>query len=168
LAIYFLVAIPHGVPVNPVWQREGGARHAARLLRSHRRLTGHGLLGVPDDSHEAARALYEAPFVVVSHGNEADPILDYGNAVALALWEMSWDELTRTPSRLTAEAPNREERARLLAQVTSRGYIDDYSGIRISRNGRRFRIDRATVWNVFDEAGVRCGQAATFARWEFL
>jgi len=57
---------------------------------------------------------------------------------------MSWAELTRTPSRLTAEAPNREERARLLAAVTARGFIDDYSGVRISKSGRRFRIARAT------------------------
>jgi hypothetical protein len=81
---------------------------------------------------------------------------------------MSWAELTRTPSRLTAEAPNREERARLLAAVTARGFIDDYSGIRISKTGRRFRIAQATVWNLLDEGGQHCGQAATFSSWEFL
>ncbi len=81
---------------------------------------------------------------------------------------MSWDELTRTPSRLTAEAPNREERARLLAAVTAHGFIDDYSGIRISKTGRRFRIAQATVWNLLDEHGIYAGQAAMFSRWEFL
>ena len=30
-------------------------------------------------------------------------MLNYGNRAALTLWEMSWEELTRTPSRLTAE-----------------------------------------------------------------
>ena len=117
---------------------------------------------------ELARCLYEAPFVVVSHGTEADPILNYGNAAAQTLWEMSWDELTRTPSRLTAEAPVREERARLLAAVSARGFIDDYSGIRISKSGRRFQIAKATVWNLITERGERCGQAATFDCWEFL
>jgi predicted DNA-binding protein (UPF0251 family) len=81
---------------------------------------------------------------------------------------MSWAELTRTPSRLTAEAPNREERARLLAEVAARGFIDDYSGIRISKTGRRFRIAQATVWNLLSETGQPCGQAAMFSRWEFL
>ena len=94
--------------------------------------------------------------------------MNYGNAAALALWEMSWAELTRTPSRLTAEAPNRGERARLLAAVTARGFIDDYSGIRISKTGRRFRIAQATVWNLLDEHGIYCGQAAMFSHWEFL
>jgi hypothetical protein len=81
---------------------------------------------------------------------------------------MSWAELTRTPSRLTAEAPNREERARLLAAVTQRGFIDDYSGVRISKTGRRFRFARATVWNLISETGRPGGQAALFDRWEFL
>jgi hypothetical protein len=119
-------------------------------------------------SAEFAQKIFQAPFVLVSHGTEADPILNYGNAAALALWEMSWAELTRTPSRLTAEAPNREERARLLAAVTARGFIDDYSGVRISKSGRRFRIAQATVWNLLDERGNYAGQAAMFSRWEFL
>ena len=81
---------------------------------------------------------------------------------------MSWEELTRTPSRLTAEAPNREERARLLAMVATRGFIDDYSGVRISKAGRRFKISRATVWNLLAQDGQPCGQAAMFREWELL
>jgi hypothetical protein len=115
-----------------------------------------------------AKNIFTAPFVLVSHGTETDPVLNYGNAAALALWEMPWEELTRTPSRLTAEAPNREERARLLAAVTEHGFIDDYSGIRISKTGRRFRIARATVWNLLTEDHQLCGQAAMFGAWEFL
>ena len=117
---------------------------------------------------ELAQRVFEAPFVLVSHGTEADPILNYGNAAALALWEMTWEELTRTPSRLTAEAPNREERARLLDAVTRRGFIDDYSGVRISKSGRRFRISCATVWNLLTETNQPCGQAAMFDKWELV
>ena len=116
-------------------------------------LDGRALLPGIFNPAELAKKIFEAPFVLVSHGTEADPVLNYGNAAALALWEMSWDELTRTPSRLTAEAPNREERARLLAAVTQRGFIDDYSGVRISKTGRRFRIAQATVWNLLSETG---------------
>jgi hypothetical protein len=72
------------------------------------------------------------------------------------------------PSRLTAEAPDRGERARLLAEVSARGYIDDYAGVRVSRSGRRFMIARATVWSLVDEAGRRRGQAATFGTWQPL
>jgi len=115
-----------------------------------------------------ADKIFHASFVLVSHGTEADPVLNYGNAAALALWEMSWAELTHTPSRLTAEAPNRGERGRLLDAVTQRGFIDDYSGVRISRTGRRFKISRATVWNLISENGRPCGQAAMFGKWELL
>ncbi len=81
---------------------------------------------------------------------------------------MSWQELIHTPSRLTAEAPGREERARLLKTVTRRGFIDDYAGVRISITGRHFRISQATVWNLLTEDGKPCGQAAMFGHWEFL
>ncbi len=96
------------------------------------------------------------------------PILTYGNRTALDLFELSWAELTRMPSRLTAEAPDRDERARLLARVSANGYIDDYAGVRVSRTGRRFRIEGATVWNLVDSEGRYLGQAAIFASWAYL
>ena len=43
--------------------------------------------------------------------------------------------------------------------------MDDYSGIRISKTGRRFRIEQAIVWNLTDGVGNQLGQAATFDRW---
>jgi hypothetical protein len=151
-----------------VWQNESVIAHTACLARSFKHFTGRELLAGVGDAVDLARKIYQAPFVLVSHGTQADPILNYGNAAALALWEMSWEELTRTPSRLTAEAPEREERARLLATATARGFIDDYSGVRITKTGRRFRITRATVWNLITEAGEPCGQAAMFSEWKFL
>ena len=144
--------------MQPVWQSEFAVAHAQILARSLRHFTQRELL--PGN--------FSAPFVLVSHGTQADPVLNYGNQAALALWEMSWDEFTRTPSRLTAEAPDREERARLLAAVTAHGFIDDYSGARISKTGRRFAISRATVWNLFAPDGKPHGQAAMFAEWKFI
>lgn len=154
--------------MDAIWQSNWAINHAVCLARSYRQFTGRELLPGGMDARELARKIYEAPFVVVSHGREADPILNYGNATALALWGMSWNEFTHTPSRLTAEAPLREERARLLAAVTANGFIDDYSGIRISKSGRRFHIAQATVWNLVTETGQPCGQAATFSEWKFL
>jgi hypothetical protein len=151
-----------------IWKTDFAIAHTARLACSLRHWTGRELMPGVVVPAELARAVFEAPFVVVSHGTEADPVLNYGNRAALTLWEMSWEELTCTPSRLTAEAPSREERARLLETVTRRGFIDDYSGVRISKTGRRFRISRATVWNLLTEDGRPYGQAAMFDRWEFL
>jgi hypothetical protein len=154
--------------MNAIWKDASVVMQTQIVARSLKHWTGRELLPGNFSPAELAEKIFHAPFVLVSHGTEADPVLNYGNAAALALWEMSLAELTRTPSRLTAEAPNREERARLLAAVTQRGFIDDYSGIRISKTGRRFKIFRATVWNLISETGQPGGQAAMFAQWELL
>lgn len=112
--------------------------------------------------------LFEASFVVVSHGVEPDPILNYGNQTALDLWELSWDQFIKTPSRLTAEPDDRAERERMLTQARAQGYYDGYRGVRISSTGRRFRVEQALIWNVIDSSGNRIGQAATFSRWSSL
>jgi len=46
--------------------------------------------------------------------------------------------------------------------------IDDYAGVRISKHGRRFMIEQATVWNLIDGHGKYCGQAAMFGVWRML
>lgn len=154
--------------MNTILQNDSVMAHTQLLARSFRKWTGRHLLPGLFNPAGLARNIFEAPFVVVSHGTEADPILNYGNRIALNLWEMSWEELTQTPSRLTAEMPNREERARLLEKVTRNGFIDDYSGVRISKTGKRFQISRAIVWNLVSEKNELLGQAATFAEWKFL
>ena len=142
--------------------------HVRRLLDSFRHWTGTDLVQQEQSPREQARALFYAPFVVLSHDSGSDPLLNYANEAGLHLFEVTWEELIALPSRLTAEPLHREQRARLLARVTQHGYIEDYTGVRISRSGRRFLIEQATVWNVRDEQGAPFGQAATFSRWRFL
>jgi hypothetical protein len=107
--------------------------------------------------------MWDAPHAIVAHGIESDPIFFFGNRVALAAFETDAAAFTALPSRLSAEAPQRGERQLLLDRVSQDGFIDDYAGLRISATGRRFRIERAIVWNLVDAKGVRHGQAATFA-----
>jgi hypothetical protein len=141
--------------------------HAELLCASYFRWTGRDLLaGV--GSGDVGRALYDVPFVVASHGTGPDPVFNYGNRKALALWETDWVTFTAMPSRLSAEPVEQAERARFMARVTALGFVDDYSGVRISTRGRRFLIRRATVWNVVDGRGEYRGQAVMFADWEFL
>lgn len=142
--------------------------HARLLRESFLRLTGRHLLPGEQADSEFARRLFEAPFVVMSHGAEADPLFNYANRRAMHLFEMDWETFTALPSRYSAEPVNREERQRLLEQVGTHGFIDDYSGVRIAASGRRFRIEQAVVWNLVDEDGVFRGQAAMFDHWTFL
>lgn len=156
------------MPVDAPSELNGFCHTHIRVLReSLRLLAGHELVHASDDD-AAALALWEAPFVLLSHDTQADPVFTYGNRKALHLFELTWEQLTSLPSRLSAEAPDREERARLLAEVTANGFIDDYSGVRISHTGRRFRIERAKVWNLFNKEGAPAGQAAMFSEWAFL
>lgn len=142
--------------------------HIARLLASLRHWTGRDLVTPTLSPEDQARKIFHAPFVILSHDTAADPILNYANATGLRLFGLSWEELVVTPSRLTAEAPEQAERARLLAEVSLRGFIDDYCGIRVAKNGQRFVIENATVLNLLDEEGVFYGQAAFFERWRFI
>ena len=135
------------------------------LLDSHALWLKQELIDRSGDTEAQSERLFFAPFVVVSHLDSEDPILNYGNRQALDLWEMTWPEFTATPSRLTAEPMNRDERVRMLHQAAAHGFVTDYRGVRISRTGRRFLVERATVWNVLDEHGNRRGQAATFSHW---
>lgn len=115
-----------------------------------------------------AERLFKSPFAVVSHGLQDDPVFNYGNQLALDLWEMSWNQFTQTPSRLSAEPVNQQERARMLAQAKDQGYISNYRGIRISQTGKRFLVESATVWNIHTPDGTPVGQAATFSHWRYL
>ena len=153
---------------NPPWLQQGWIEHNQHMLNSFRKYVGSELIDRSSDPEDEARRLFESPFVVVSHGTQDDPILNYGNQTALALWEMDIATLTSMPSRLTAEPMHRDERAQMMARALRDGYVDDYRGIRISKSGKRFLIEQAIVWNLVDDQGQRVGQAATFSNWKFL
>jgi hypothetical protein len=131
----------------------------ALIAQSFARLLGRPLV---EPGGDPVAALWQAPCAVVAHGTEDDPIFFFGNQRALAAFETDVEAFTRMPSRLSAEAPLRDERQMLLDRVARDGFIDDYAGIRVSATGRRFRIESAIVWNLIDTQGRRHGQAAAF------
>jgi hypothetical protein len=153
---------------SPIWKQPSVVAWCHLLLASYRHWIGANLIEPDGDPTSQSHTLFHAPFVLVSHGVEDDPLLNYGNRMALNLWELSWAELTRTPSRITAEPVNRAEREQMLQEASANGHIKNYRGIRISKSGRRFMIEQAVVWNVLNLAGHRVGQAATFSDWRFL
>ena len=155
-------------PADAPWVAPGFVARSQALLDSYTRRLGQELVSRAGSTLEQSELLFRAPFVVVAHGTEDDPILNYANQLAIDLWETDLETLLQTPSRLTAEPLHRDERARMLQRTREQGYIDDYQGIRITTTGRRFLIRKAIVWNVDDGCGVALGQAATFAAWEWL
>ena len=155
-------------PLEDLWRNPWVIEWTQYILDSYVRLVKEELIPRDGTPLEQAGCLFTSPFVIASHGLQDDPILNYGNQVALDLWEMNWEQFTKTPSRLTAEPMNREERVRMLEQAKTHGYISDYRGIRISSSGKQFLVERATVWNIQKPDGTPLGQAATFSNWTFL
>lgn len=147
------------------WQDGLWIERSQLLLNSFRRWLGRELIPRGGTARDESRRLYEYPVVVVAHGVEADPLLNYANRQALALWETDLPSLLGTPSRLTAEPVARDDRQRLLEETRRNGYVDRYEGVRVARTGRRFRVRNAIVWNLVDAAGALVGQAATFDQW---
>src|SRR3972149_360698 len=142
--------------------------HVQRLRDSFHRWTGKSLLPdlKPDD--DPVLALFDAPFVLVSHGPEPTPVFNFGNRKALELFEISWEQFIKLPSKNSAGQENQEDRAELMARVARAGYALNCTGTRISTSGKRFYIEGATVWNVIDENNLYHGQAAMFDTWAYL
>ncbi len=151
-----------------VWQDKKVVAHSQLLSNSFFHWTKKRLVEDFSSAENLSEKLYQVPFVLVSHGIEKDPVFNYANLTAQKLWNFSWEEFTQLLSRLSAESVSFEERQELLNQAQQHGFIDHYTGIRISRDGKRFRIKNTILWNVVDAAGIYHGQAAMFRDWEYL
>jgi hypothetical protein len=139
------------------------------LRDSYRHWTGQDLLNPRMDERDAARFLFRAPFAVASQDTAKEPLFNYANQTALNLFAMGWREFIGLPSRRSAEPAKQAEREHLLAEVSAKGFVEGYSGIRIGRHGRRFMIHDATIWNLVSGSGKICtGQAVVFKRWTLL
>ncbi|GAA0919669.1 MEKHLA domain-containing protein [Rothia nasimurium] len=139
------------------------------LADNHRRLTGKSLVPEGLTPQEGAAWLYEAaPFGILAHNTLPDPVFVYGNQRVQRIFGYSWEEITALPSRLSAEAPEQGERQAFLDQVSRHGYVSDYRGIRITRDGRRFWIENVTVWQLTDADGTHRGQAAMIPSVRYL
>ncbi len=115
-----------------------------------------------------AENIYHAPFALLAHDGGEEPHITYANLAGQRLFGMSWEEIIGLPSRETAEEERRESRAEVLRQVAEQGYVDGYSGVRIGKGGRRFRIEQVTLWNLRGEEGAYLGQAALIEGWSEL
>ncbi len=138
------------------------------LFTSHHKLSGKYLTEKNVKGTSRIVDLFNAPCAIVAHDTQTDPVFNFGNQVALELFSLKWPEFITLPSRKSAEPLEREERKKLLDEVTQNGFINDYSGIRVAANGDRFLIEQAFVWNLIDDDGRYCGQAATFSKWKPL
>jgi hypothetical protein len=154
--------------IKEIWQQSEIISHSRLISSSYQFWTGEILFPEINNDLELAKAMYFAPFVVVSHGTESDPIFNYGNLRAQELWQLSWSEFTSMPSRLSAEPVEEAERNRLLEEGRKRGVTYLEKGIRINKEGKRFYIKDVVLFNLQDDSQIFLGQGAVYASWEFL
>ena len=159
-------------PNNAPWLDAPQQALAIQMLESHQRGFGCALIaggiGTARSSRLPAQELFSCGFPVLAHGGGSDPTLTYANAAALQLWEASWTELVGLPSRLTAPETERPERRTALGKAQALHALKGYAGIRISRKGRRFQINNARIWTLWDDQLHPCGQAASFSDWWWI
>ena len=77
---------------------------------------------------------------------------------------MTLDQVIGKPSTMTAQESEQKERNELLNQVNSRGFIENYKGIRVASDGKLFQIKDATIWNIVDKESIKIGQAVIIYR----
>lgn len=151
--------------IKDIWLQPNIVEHSERVIISYATITGCNLFDLGYSHEYLSYLLYHAPYVVVSHGIEEDPIFNYANLTAQQLWQLDWEQFTQLPSRLSAEPERAEDRQRLLDQAAAKGYIDNYEGIRISSSLKRFKIEKVLLWNLPNEKNEKIGQAALFRNW---
>ncbi|WP_158896528.1 MULTISPECIES: MEKHLA domain-containing protein [unclassified Pseudomonas] len=103
-----------------------------------------------------------APYALLAHGTEGDPLFCYANGQALICFGYPRAEFIGMPSRFSASPKDRDERQRLMEAVGRQGYACGYEGWRVDKAGEAFRIHAGVVWNLLDVDGQRLGQAALF------
>jgi hypothetical protein len=138
-------------------------------VESFARVTGRDLVkefGL--NSGALGREVFFGNYALLCHQGDVQPMLVYGNAFALNLWEASWEELIKTPSSATAPEEDIGPRKALLEKVEQDNFVAGYSGRRISFKGRPFLIQDVTVWRLLDETGAAFGTAAFFSRYQYL
>ena len=155
------------VSTKPSVKNHFYSAHIKLLVSSFKLLTGENIIENNNDIDCISREIFFAPFVVMLHGTEADPIFNYANQCALNLFEMTWVEFIKLPSRYSAEEDSQVERDRILKSVSENGYINNYTGVRISNKGKRFQVSNAIIWNVMYQEQYY-GQAALIRDWTYL
>lgn len=150
------------------WQEQTVIDQTQLILNSYQHWFGSPLLNPEQAPIALAQELFEAPFVIFSHGTQSDPLYNYGNHQGLMLWELSWEDLIQTPSRSTTEPMGQEDRNKLLADTSKKGYAKGYSGVRRSSTGKRILIKDFMLWNLIDQYQSYKGQAAMFSEYHFL
>ena len=146
-----------------------GKKVARLIVQSYEYWLGKSLFEVKATTtdQELFEKLYQAPFVVLAHDHGEEPTFTFANATAQRLWQYTWDEFIGMPSKYSAEPQEMADRKKFLDEVQEKGFATNYEGIRIAKDGTRFRVQDITLLNLIENGEV-VGQTAIFSSWETI
>lgn len=111
----------------------------------------------PQQIHESTR------FVVLSHGNQTDPIYNYENAAGFRVFRWPAERYYKLPSRYSApEGANRQAREAMIDSTVAQDVIYIDEAVRVRYPNATVTLRDAILWNVYDDDGNRVGQTALF------
>ena len=149
---------------NAYWRQ-----HTELLLNSYYSIFRQPLIPCQKSRLADARSMYEFQYPVLSHTYEREPKINYANLRAQEMFEADWDTLIgMSSSQSTENQTALAQRRRALAEVMRTGCIRHYQGERVTLKGKHFQIEDAALWNLFDQHGYCCGQAAVIFRYRIL
>jgi hypothetical protein len=133
---------------------------------SLKRFTGKSLLDVLDDVSTISDIHSNTRYAVLSHGNQTDPIYNYFNEAALQQFEWPESEIYSLHSRYSApDGTLRRDRDEAIQSIARREELRIIpTAVRQTKYGTQFQLVNVTLWNVYDNDGVRLGQTAWFDR----
>lgn len=115
------------------------------------------------------------PVLVHCDRGKGDKVFVYANETAVEVFGYaSPSELLGLPSSVSAPLSARQERHQALASTaaSSQGFLANYAGTRIRKDGSLFPIHQALIWNLpgtkdpqHDDREISGGQAALLLRW---
>ena len=134
------------------------ATHIQMLDNSLHNLTGKGIIeriGISDNIDNLStqkefvykNICMNERWVLISHGIEEDPIYNFVNVAGLKAFVRTWDEFKKLPSRQSVVFQTTDEKLRieLMKKVTTCGFVEGASGIRVRGDGQFLRLVDAVV-----------------------
>ena len=143
-------------------------KHVTLIIESYERICKKSFPIPGSKSNPLESVHHSSEYAIVSHGLQKDPIFNYANLAAQKLWKLSWEEFIQLPSKQSAKPDKIAKRELLLKEAFLKGYVENYEGTRIDKNGKEFFIKNVTLWNLMDKNGIMHGQAALFNEWEYI
>lgn len=155
-------SLHHVIPPGRVHDIDEWVRVSSDSLK---RFTGVSLLELMDGVSTIHNVHDNERYAVLSHGNQTDPIYNYFNKGALLTFQWPESEIYALPSRYSApDGFVRADRAKMMQTVVEQHVRIIPIAIRQTKAGECFQLTNVTLWNVYDDNGVRVGQTAIFDR----